>query len=378
MSKTDGFYRKRRDKLYGYLDENSIDFAVIRDTRGRRNSSVRYLTGHPSDAVLLITKGKSFLIPWDINVAEKFACCEEMIPFANFNHDIVNILESLLNLKGIKNIPSPVVEITKEASYPLVKRIKQSFPEYQILCRDNGIDDLLLKHRMIKDSEEINILQTASGITDRIIESIKDMLVKKPGCTELEIALFIESEARKMHAEGTAFESLIAGAKRSYAIHAYPSYKDTVFTGKGIFLIDFGIRYRGYCSDVTIPFFKKPLTSMQKKMLDSVIYTYSRVTEEIAEKKCIKETVRHAKELLEKQGFTMPHALGHGIGLDVHEAPYISAERTDPSMQFGKDMVFTIEPGLYDEHEGGIRLENDFLITEHGTEALTHSGPVEL
>ena len=99
---------------------------------------------------------------------------------------------------------------------------------------------------------------------------------------------------------------------------------------------------------------------MQKKMLDSVVYTYSRVTEEIAEEKNIKESVQLAKELLGKHGFTMPHALGHGIGLDVHEAPYISVERTDPSLQFGKGMVFTIEPGLYDKREGGIRLENDF------------------
>lgn len=371
-------YSKRREKVYQYLKSNRIDAVIIIDTEGMRNSSVRYLTGHPSDAVLVITNDKSILIPWDTNMAEQLAEVDRIIPYSIFNRDLVTITKKLSEITQLKNDKSPVVEITGAAPYTIIEKIKRVVPSYHILCRENGIDSFLLKIRMIKDREEVRILKKASEITDIIIESITDFLIQNPECTETDVALFLERRARAMGAEATAFESLIAGAGRSFAIHAFPSYTSKKFIGKGIFLMDFGVRYNGYGSDVTVPFTKKPLSSLQKKMVDAVTYVYKEVTNKISEGNSILETAKKADNLFKRLKFTMPHALGHGIGLDVHEAPYISTEKTDPGIKFQKGMVFTVEPGLYDNLAGGIRLENDFLITENGIETLTHSHLIEL
>jgi len=371
-------YKKRLEKVYQYLNENGIDAAVINDTEGMRNSSLRYLTGHPSDAVLVLAKGKAVLIPWDIHTAEQLAEADDIIPYTKFKRDFTTVIEKIGEITGLRISRPPVIEITGNAPYTLIEKIKTAAPSCRISCREDGIDSFLLKLRMIKDAEEIKMLMKACEITDRIIGSIKTFLLKNPECTETDIALFIESTARNMGAEGTAFESLIAGAGRSFAIHAYPSYSSEKFAGTGLFLMDFGVRYKGYDSDVTVPFIKKPLSSIQKKMADAVFYVYKEITEEIEEGGSVLEAARKANSLFKKYDFSMPHSLGHGIGLDVHEAPYISAEKTDPKIKFRNGMTFTIEPGIYDIRAGGIRLENDFLITDIGVEALTHSHLIEL
>ena len=378
MNSKKSIYQKRRERVYQYLKKQRIDAAVISDTEGMRNSSIRYLTGHPFDAVLVLANGNSVLIPWDINIAEQIAQADKIIPYSSFNRDFVKIIKNIGELAALKPDKNPAVEITGAAPYTLIEKIKSAVPSYHIYCRENGIDSFLLELRMIKDTEEIGLLRKASEITDKIIESLKDFLVKNPESTETDIALFLEGRARALGAEATAFESLIAGAGRSFAIHAFPSYTSAQFIDSGIFLIDFGVRYNGYGSDVTVPFIKKPLLPLQKRMADTVIEVYKNATEHIEAGSSILKTAQKADLLFKKHNFAMPHSLGHGIGLDVHEAPYVSSQKTDPEIKFKNGMVFTIEPGLYNINAGGIRLENDFVIIKNNVEALTHSHLIEL
>jgi Xaa-Pro dipeptidase len=174
-----------------------------------------------------------------------------------------------------------------------------------------------------------------------------------------------------------SFETLAAGPARSFAIHAFPPYTAGVFGGRGFSILDFGVCWEGYRSDVTLTVLRGPLSARQERMREAVQAAYARALSQVkpgAEPRAIAVDI---DRFLEQAGFPMPHGLGHGIGLEAHEAPYLSTRRAAPPPPLRPGMVVTIEPGAYDPEAGGIRLENDVLVTAGGCEALTHARLLE-
>lgn len=199
----------------------------------------------------------------------------------------------------------------------------------------------------------------------------------KSELTETDIALFIETEGRKLGAEGTGFETLAASPERSFSIHPFPSYSDKTAPAEGLTIIDFGHKYSGYTSDVTTTAACGRLTERQEKMISLVEEAVSAFESILAPGLSTVELTESVTSIFEKNGFTMPHALGHGIGLDVHESPVLkSIKETETFLKPG--MVLAIEPGIYCPESGGVRLENDYLITETGFEKLTNSKIIRL
>jgi Xaa-Pro dipeptidase len=139
-------------------------------------------------------------------------------------------------------------------------------------------------------------------------------------------------------------------------------------------ILDFGVRFAGYTSDVTITVARGPLTPKQEAMAEAVQQAYD-LAQTLCEPGSDPVLVgNQIQEFFESRGFHMPHSLGHGVGLDAHEAPQFRLNKRNggsekPRLMNG--MVFTIEPGLYDPVQGGVRLENDFLCSEQGVEVLT-------
>jgi Xaa-Pro dipeptidase len=134
-------------------------------------------------------------------------------------------------------------------------------------------------------------------------------------------------------------------------------------------LVDFGIRYKGYCSDVTIPFTISRLSEKQKKIVKTVEEAYQNAIDSI--KIGIPTWKIHdaAEKVIKRNGFEFKHSVGHGIGLDLHDLPNLSPKpRTKEELKDWKEfelkenMIFTIEPGVYETRIGGIRLENDILL----------------
>ena len=189
--------------------------------------------------------------------------------------------------------------------------------------------------------------------------------VKTSDLTETDIALFIETEGRKEGAEGTGFETLAAAPERSFSIHPFPSYSDKKVPAEGLTIIDFGHKYQGYTSDVTTTAAYGKLTEKQEKMI-ALVKEATEIFESIlAPGVSTVDLTNAVTSLFEENGFSMPHALGHGIGLDVHETPVLkNIKGTDTLLKPG--MVLAIEPGIYSPESGGVRLENDYLITETG------------
>ncbi|MEN6399706.1 MAG: M24 family metallopeptidase, partial [Rectinema sp.] len=195
--------------------------------------------------------------------------------------------------------------------------------------------------------------------------------------TELDVALYIEKEARAHGAERTGFETLAAGPERSFGIHAFPAYGNGPIGTKGLSILDFGIVIDGYTSDVTMSFVRGPLSSEQSTMVDLVQRAY-----ELALAACkpgipARDIALAVDEFFAKSGFSMPHALGHGIGLEAHEAPGVNVRPSNTAILVPGNII-TLEPGLYHPEFGGVRLENDVLITENGCTVLTKSRIVTL
>jgi len=183
-------------------------------------------------------------------------------------------------------------------------------------------------------------------------------------------------EARRRDCEGTSFGTLAAGPDRSFAIHAFPSWTCAPFGGQGLSILDFGVKFGGYSTDVTLTF-ARDLNEKQEKLV-ALVEKAAKLAVSMARNDCpAKDVAAAVDSLFSKSRKKMPHGLGHGIGLQEHEFPLIR-NSSDNEWVLQPGMIFTIEPGLYDPLLGGCRLENDVLITEGENEVLTTSHIVRL
>lgn len=366
-------FRKRRADLVTWMARNSIAVVMIEDTEGRRDPALRYFSGHPSDAILFITvTGHAVLCPWDVNMAERLADVELIVPYSEFGRHPVEAARTLASRIGVP--PKSRVEIPSGTPYPLFLRYVEALFEYDVLCReDGGASAEISRMRSIKGVDELEFIELACSITDGIIDEIERAAAKGSIRTELDAALMIERLAREAEGgERTGFETLAAGPKRSYCIHPFPAYTDYEFPGPGLSILDFGVVVEGYTSDVTLTIASGELTAPQRKIVKLVERAYEAALELYRPGVTTREASLTVDEIFRKANKAMPHALGHGIGLEPHEGPAIR-NRDDNGWVFEPGMVVTLEPGLYDPKHGGCRLENDVLITETGNRVLTHS-----
>ena len=364
-------YAARREKLFAFMKENKITAAVFEDTEGRRDLSVRYFTGHPSDALWICSSdGKNTLVPWDENLAKERRVDVKIVPYNKYDRkNIEAVREILKSFK--KNDPRLKVEVSPATPYPLFLKYVDALQGWDVLCRENSVHDFVLSLRACKDEYEIECTKEAARVGDLIIEKIENGIDDGSIKTEMDVSLLIERELRLNGCERNGFDTLAAGSSRSFAIHAFPGYTSAPWPGKGLSILDFGVVFEGYTSDTTLTVVKDA-TDEQKKLVELVEKAAKEALPYYKNGEKIKMAGLVADEVFKKAKREMPHTLGHGIGLEIHEFPRVSAKQTD-DLVFKPGMIVTLEPGLYDSKLGGVRLENDVLVTENGNEVITHS-----
>lgn len=364
-------YPERIAKLTDWMRGEAIEAILLVDEEGRRDPSIRYLTGHPSDALLFVrSDGHTLLIPWDAILAGRLATADEIIPYSEHERSLPAAFEKSIERLDV----SGKIELADSTPYPVYSELSARYRSGEIVCREAGVSKALLAQRAVKDGEEIAKIREAARMTNEILGLLDERLARsqRGDATEVDIALYVEQEARSRGAEAMAFESLVAGPTRSWGIHAFPPYGGGPFGGPGMSILDFGVVIDGYPSDVTLTVARGRLTKRQEEMIDLVEQAYELAALRARPGVECFEVAQAVNELFGSKGYSMPHSLGHGIGLQVHEAPYLRARR-ESSMALASGMVFTIEPGLYDAEAGGVRWENDFLVTASGSEVLTSS-----
>lgn len=247
-----------------------------------------------------------------------------------------------------------------------------TYKEYQYLKQKYKInnlaetEDIIEKLREVKDKEEIEYIRKACEITDACFEHLKTYI--KIGKTEKEIAFEIEMFFKTHGADGLAFDTIVAVGENSANPHWIPSDRQ-VKTAEPI-LIDMGCKYKGYTSDMTRMMFVGCILEETKKVYDLVLKNQENVNAQIREYASIKTMAQMVDSDWKLNNYTVMHALGHGVGLETHERPYITA-RNDTFLK--ENMVIANEPGIYLPGKYGIRIEDTILVTKNGCEILTKS-----
>ena len=368
-------YKSRIEKLCEWMHEERIDVVFIEDAETRRTQNLKYLTGMDSDAVLVVfADTKTVLMPWDVIMAEKTAKADTIIPYSDFERNPVKAVSSVCR----DELLGGRVELSSQTPYLLYSEIAAEMKGFDIVCRAGGAAEKLLDMRAVKDEWEIELYRRAGKMTDQLIDIIEAGFKDGSIQTEIDAAMLIEAESRRLGAEGPSFETLAAGPSRSWGIHCIPAYSagpigGVLESGGGLSIIDCGLKVEGYATDITLTVCRGELTDKQHQMVELVAEAHSIGAQAGKLSQVSGSAVAAAvDEYFAASGWNMPHSLGHGIGLDVHEAPTLKAHPAyDKPLLPG--MIFTIEPGLYDAEAGGVRLENDYLMTEKGAEPLTSS-----
>ena len=371
------------ESILKFLEEKKIDVLLITDNENSRNVNLQYLTGHPTDAtVLLKSSGESFLIPWDVPLAEKHSEVDEIINPANFSFNTNLALKDLFENRWKE--PTITVGVHSITSYGFIVKMKALIPGVKYFEEPVEITQLLEKLRATKTELEIKNLVKAAEIGTKTINDIHDFCINIPDGTEKDLSFTVRKKIADHGGDDVAFEPLVANSSRAHEIHQYPFASDQRFGLPGLALIDFGAKFQGYNSDITVPISFGKLSDEQIRMRDLTIKSYEAAIEMIDIDMPLWKIHDTAEQILKNGGYLMPYALGHGLGLTVHDSPIISRKPTDEySKKHWKEdtvqdgMVFTIEPGAYKQGLGGQRLENDILIRNGKVEIITSSKPLD-
>jgi Xaa-Pro aminopeptidase len=226
--------------------------------------------------------------------------------------------------------------------------------------------------REIKSPQEIKLIKESQRINEKTFIAIKKIVrqyvAKNKALTEIDLVWKIKEFAHQYGSENISFEPIVAFGQNS-AIPHHLSGK-TKLKKNDLILIDMGVKYKGYCSDMTRIIFPTPPTQRQKEIYNLVLKAQETAIKGIKDGITGKEADKLARDLIEKAGYgeNYGHAGGHGIGLDIHESPALSKHYKKPLQ---KNSIITVEPGIYLEGEFGIRIEDMIIVTKTGNKNLT-------
>lgn len=345
-------------KIKQLLKKNNLDAILV-----SKVSNIIYLTGYPGfskeerEAYLFITKNKNFIIT-DPRYAEAIKQIHgfELLETSHKNR-LENIFKKFKHFAvGFEDYDLKVLEF---------KRFKKIFKSLTPIN--------LGQIKVIKSEQELKKIEKACKIGDEAFEYILSKI--KPGLSEKELALELELFIRKKGAS-LSFDTIVAFGKNSAIPHHLTS--DQRLKTNDMILLDFGVKKDNYCSDMTRVVFLEKAFPEQKKTYETVLEANKLAIGFISDKWSMvngqlsaSSVDKVSRDYIISQGFpSIPHSLGHGVGLEIHEAPRLSPYSKEI---LEEGMVFSIEPGIYDAKWGGVRIEDLVAIQDNKLKILTKS-----
>ena len=249
-------------------------------------------------------------------------------------------------------------------SYHLYSLFKDKWPEIEL----NPVEKSVTNLRLVKEEEEIKAIIRSVELSDKAFKYILPEL--RPGRVERDIALELEYFLRREGAESISFDFIVASGKRGAMPHGVASTKK--LQAGDLITLDFGCVLDGYCSDITRTVALGEVSDCQKKVYDLVLEAQLLGLTAVGPGKSGKEVDAVVRDYFSSRdlGKYFGHGLGHGVGMEVHESPRLSP---DSEEELKPGMVVTVEPGLYIEGFGGVRIEDMILVTVKGCRVLTKS-----
>lgn len=350
---------KRINKLREKLKEKNIEAFLV-----TKKENVRYLSQFTGTAgKLLITENDSVFIT-DFRYLDQAEEQTDGCVIEEISSNFIEGFAELLKRKKIRNLSFE----SQDINFKMYQQLKEKLD----LDSLNPVEAVVEKLRMIKDQSEIEKINKAVKIADQGFEFLLEFI--EPGKSEREVALELEFFMKRQGGEKNAFDFIVASGKRGALPHGVASNKKIE---KGdLVTIDFGTVYQGYHSDITRTIAVGEPGAELKEIYNIVLEAQQKVIADIKAGMSCVEVDKIARDMIAAAGYkeNFGHGLGHGLGLEIHEGPRVSYSSED-SLKAG--MVVTDEPGIYVSGLGGVRIEDDLIITESGCEVL-NSAPKEL
>jgi Xaa-Pro aminopeptidase len=353
---------ERLRRLRDALDGHEIDAALISNAQNRR-----YLSGFTGSAGYLLVTAEDAIIATDFRYYEQSAA---QAPDFRLHKTVGGVdawLPGLVAGLGGKKVGFESGDMTV-ASHQQIKKALADLPEAErpaLVPAQNLVEGL----RLFKEPGEVDALQAAVDLGDAAFTHVAERI--EPGWTEKQVAWEIEKYIREHGGDGLSFDTIVAGGPWGAMPHAYPRDRK-LLVGEGV-VIDMGCAIGGYMSDLTRTIVMGQPDDQFRKIYD-IVLTAQLTAEEMVEPGMTGEECHMiAHNVIEAAGYgdTFGHGLGHGVGLQVHEAPRVGRTSTD---ELNDGMVFTIEPGIYVTGWGGVRIE-DMVVFEHGRARVMSKAP---
>lgn len=345
-------YEARREAVINALAPAELDALLVGHL-----PNIRYLTGFTgSNALLLITRLDAFLFTdprYDIQSRRETTC---RVTIAR--HPILAAMAKRVTRMRYRSIGiDPAHTTVNTHAY-----LKDKLPKIEF----KHVSDLIEALRMVKSDAEITMIRRSVATNSKALA----MALKrfKPAMTEADLAAEIDYQMRRLGAEGPSFETIVATGARAALPHARPS--SAPIESNRLLLIDMGATQDGYTSDMTRTVSVGNTPAQWRRNYHAVLEAQLAAIDAVRPGVPASRPDKAARQVLEGYGLekTFTHSTGHGLGLEIHEAPRLGKKE---KMKLRAGMVITIEPGIYLENEGGIRIEDTVLVTPTGCEILT-------
>ncbi len=348
-------YKSRISYLRDQMSKSDIDTLFISN-----KDNIRYYSGFTGTfAFLLISENKAIIIT-DSRYTLR---AEEESP----DYEIYKLKSGDNWIENSTNITKTKL-IGYEGDYVSVNLLNQLQKKAEKINKWKDFSEKITSGRIIKSDEEVEILQKTIDISDSAFNNISKKI--KTGMTERDVAWEVEKEMRELGAESPSFDTIVASGINGSKPHHSPT--DKLIDNNEAITIDMGAKYKGYCSDLTRTIFigdpdekfKKIYTTVLKAQLISMETAQPDMTGE--------EIDKIARDIITSEGYGehFGHSLGHGVGIEIHENPGVGPNSKN---NIKPGMVYTIEPGIYIENWGGIRIEDMVIMTESGNNLLSHA-----
>ena len=317
--------------------------------------NIMYLTGLTEEGILIITKKENIFITdgrYIESVNTKLTIDDEIV--------VYNSKE--LDKYDYQNIFTMNDNVGFEENYVTYENYKKYLHTYMVnLIETEG---LIENQRIIKEPEELDLIQKACEITDKAFEYIIKNI--KEGMTEKDVAFEIEKFMIKNGADGLAFDSIVASGENTSMPHAVPT--DRIIRKGDIIQFDIGAKYKGYCSDLSRVVFVEEMKEEYKELYDFVLNQQARMENSFKDGANIKNVVKDRETDYKLKNYNVAHSFGHGVGIEIHELPMISSKKDNILKE---NSIITIEPGVYKPGRFGIRIEDTYKVNKTNCESIT-------
>lgn len=353
----------RLEKLSGWLKHEGVELAMIQDP-----ANLFYLTGfecEPHERLVAL-----FSFPGE----EPFMILPELemdrLKNSGWTHGITaygdsdnpwHIIRSLLADRKLLSFQRAAVE-PEHLTYARAQSLLSLSPEAKLVSVSTHLGAM----RVIKDETEIRAARKAARFADMAVET--GIAALKPGCTELEVVARIEYEMKRQGIREMSFSTMVLFGKKSGDPHGIPGTQP--LQEGDLVLFDLGVIFDGYASDITRTVAFRSISEEASRIYETVRKAQEAALAQCRPKTPMMEVDRAARQVIAEAGYGahFPHRIGHGLGISAHEYPSLHGKNSD---HLSEGMIITVEPGIYVPEIGGVRIEDDLVITADGHQVLT-------